>query len=79
MVPSGLLASTRPVSVHLLLLALPIDPEQFVGEDGIPKAIFTPDKTKACVGGVGVSVPFRLNIDTLLRAVLFEAGSWTSG
>jgi hypothetical protein len=75
-VPSGILASTRPDSVHLLLLALLSDAEPLVGEDGAPQAMLTLDKAKACAVGVGVSVPFLLNMDTLLRAMLFEAGSW---
>jgi hypothetical protein len=74
-VPSGILASNRPVNVHLLVFALLSLDGLSVGEEGTPKVISTPDNVKACVVGVGGSVPFRLKIEMLRRAILLEAGS----
>lgn len=73
-VPSGILTSTLPDSDHLLLLALLIELDPFVGE-GVPNAILFPDSTSACVVGIGVSVPLRLKIETLRLAKLLELGS----
>lgn len=71
-VPVGSGTSTLPDSVHLLLLARPIELDP-VGE-GVPNTILFPDITNACVVCTGDSVPLRLNMETL-RLKLFELGS----
>ena len=65
---AGLLLSTRPVKVHLLLLARPID------EDPLMETILLCETTSGRVAGIGDSVPFRLKIDTLRLAMLLELG-----
>lgn len=76
-VPSAL-PSLRPLSVHLLLLAFPRDPDANEVVDAA-KAMFILVSAKACAVGDGVSAPFRLKMDKLrLLRLLFAPGNWAT-
>jgi hypothetical protein len=74
-VPPWLFVSgTLPIIDHLLLFALPTELDPLV-EKGIVSPMLVVGKASACTVGTGVSVPFRLKIDILRLAILFELGS----
>jgi hypothetical protein len=70
-VPSGIFSTLFPI-LHFFVLGICPD-EGVVADEAIANAV----AAKGCVGGAGVSVPLRLNMERLRRLMPFWLG-WIS-